>query len=86
MVFNLVYLKPERPSCSLACISQRSTELALFTRQGSEPAAVFKASGNVKVCVCVCVYKKERQSERERERAQFLLDRLSTAVNRRQAI
>lgn len=82
MILKLFHPKPERPSGSLVFLSQRSTGLALFTRQGSEPAAVFKARGNVTVCVCLCVC----VFVRERETTQFLLDRLSTAVDRRQAV
>lgn len=55
LILNLFYPEPERPSGSLAFLSQKSTGLALFTRQGSELAAVFKARGNVTVCVCVFV-------------------------------
>lgn len=54
MILDLFYPEPKKPSGSLASLRQRSTGLALFTRRGSEPAAVFKARGNV--------------TERERER------------------
>lgn len=74
LILDLFYPEPKKPSGSLASLRQRSTGLALFTRRGSEPAAVFKARGNV------------TERERERETTRFLLDRLSTAADRRQAV
>lgn len=54
LILTLLYPKPKMPSITLAF--QRGALLAVFTWQGSQPTAVFKANREhqcVRVCVCV---------------------------------
>lgn len=72
LILNPFYTKAER----LCRLSPRRTGLALFTQHRSEPAAAFKARVNDAVSLFA----------RGRDTTQFLLDRASTAVGRRQAV